>query len=327
MELTLHMELGLLNGCLGAALLAGSLALACNASDERSSPPTVQANDATDALQADDARDAAAADTSLVDREPETCESGTNHGPTMVEISTATGYRYCIDSTEVTEAQYQEFLATVSFAPGTEHARCSGNETYQPGVWFSSSNPQGGCNPLFWTPELTPNWPVSCVDWCDAYAYCKWAGKRLCGGIAGGEDASPDNVDSSQWGYACSQGGVTRYPYGDEFSSSTCDGATFAGTEKFDQNCGCFIHSDVGSWTACHGSMAPWDSIHDMSGSVAEWTDHCSGDASVGIGCLARGGGMLDNSPDSLACSNELGLTFYRSTRSDTGFRCCKDLD
>lgn len=308
------MELRLLNGCLGAALLAGSLALACDASDERSSPPTVQA---------DDAGDDAAAETSPADREAETCESGTNHGPPMVEVTTSTGNRYCIDSTEVTEAQYQEFLTSVSFQPGTEHARCAGNQTYEPGLWLSSSNPEGGCNPLFWTPDLTPNWPVSCVGWCDAYAYCKWAGKRLCGAIGGGEDSTPDSVDTSQWGYACSQGGVAQYPYGDEFSSSTCDGAAFAGTEKFDQSCGCFIHSDVGSWTGYHGSTAPWESIHDMSGSVSEWTDHCQGDAPVG--CLTRGGGFLDDRPEWLTCS-DMALIQFRETHANIGFRFCKDL-
>jgi Sulfatase-modifying factor enzyme 1 len=28
--------------------------------------------------------------------------------------------------------------------------------------------------------------PVACVDWCDAFAYCRSIGKRLCGAFGGG---------------------------------------------------------------------------------------------------------------------------------------------
>jgi hypothetical protein len=30
------------------------------------------------------------------------------------------------------------------------------------------------------------NFPITNVDWCDAYAYCAGIGKRLCGKIGGG---------------------------------------------------------------------------------------------------------------------------------------------
>ena len=55
------------------------------------------------------------------------------------------------------------------------------------------------------------------VRWCHAYAYCKWAGKRLCGKHGGGTYPWADSEASynSQWSYAC-RGGIpgTQYPYG-----------------------------------------------------------------------------------------------------------------
>jgi formylglycine-generating enzyme required for sulfatase activity len=39
----------------------------------------------------------------------------------MVLVRAPNGTPYCIDTTEVTQAQYQEFLVKVSGKPGTEH--------------------------------------------------------------------------------------------------------------------------------------------------------------------------------------------------------------
>lgn len=54
-------------------------------------------------------------------------------GPNMVEVSTPGGVKYCIDRTEVTQAQYAEFLKAPGTTPGSEHADCKDlNATYQP---------------------------------------------------------------------------------------------------------------------------------------------------------------------------------------------------
>jgi hypothetical protein len=53
-----------------------------------------------------------------------------------------------------------------------------------------------------------------CVDWCDAHAYCKPVGKRLCGKIGGGPNLYADyaSASSSEWYRACSSGGSFTYP-------------------------------------------------------------------------------------------------------------------
>ena len=71
------------------------------------------------------------------------------------------------------------------------------------------------------------DFPVVGVDWCDADAFCEFAGKRLCGAIGGGS-LTLGNADggTSQWYVACSMGGTRIYPYGNTYAAGECaDGA------------------------------------------------------------------------------------------------------
>lgn len=61
-----------------------------------------------------------------------------------------------------------------------------------------------------------------CVDFCDAIAFCKWAGKRLCGSLDAPKNTlleSDELVEVAasirfEWADACTQGGKTKWPYG-----------------------------------------------------------------------------------------------------------------
>lgn len=201
---------------------------------------------------------------------------------------------HCIDATEVTVAQYLAFLAV---SPGGQPAECAWNQSYVPA---------GGAPP-------SSQLPIANVDWCDARAYCAWAGKRLCGKIGGGAlpYASYTDPASSQWQAACSGGGVNAFPYGNAFSASACNG----------QGSGLGTSAPVGSVAGCKGTMAPYDAVRDLSGNVWEWEDACTAASGASDTCRVRGGSF--NNPQAfLGCAADYALP-RQAAFSSVGFRCC----
>jgi formylglycine-generating enzyme required for sulfatase activity len=202
---------------------------------------------------------------------------------------------YCIDSTEVTRAQYAAWLAT-SPSTAQQSAHCSWNTTYVP-----SSD---------WPPVDKTNHPVAFVDWCDAFAFCKAAGKRLCGKIGGGAEL---NVYSSQWYAACSENAKHDYPYGDVFNGQTCNGTEMQIEAAL----------SVGTLAGCQSSSSGYSGVYDLSGNVREWVDRCSGSNGGFDPCDWRGGGYSDAGINVRCISASLlkRLDAY----PDLGFRCCSD--
>ncbi|MBI5534000.1 MAG: SUMF1/EgtB/PvdO family nonheme iron enzyme [Deltaproteobacteria bacterium] len=245
-------------------------------------------------------------------------------GPAMVELSSPNGVKYCIDGTEVTQAHYAAFFADTKATPGSEHPECTANPSYDPEVpFFPEGTP---CGHGDWSPAQTPNRPVVCVDWCDAFAYCKWAGKRLCGKIGGepaaygtSSDLQAAGASESEWYNACSQGGTTVYPYGDAYEAKTCAGYESAPGGQIQTN------TDVGTFSNCKGKAPPFSSVLDLSGSVYEFTDE-SFPGAPGVNDRAyRGGSFADPGAEAQTCRSLSGASpTYRT--NDTGFRCCKNL-
>ncbi|MGZ3448975.1 MAG: formylglycine-generating enzyme family protein [Polyangiales bacterium] len=220
---------------------------------------------------------------------------GSTAGPTMVKVGS-----FCIDSTEVTNAQYKAFLAGT---PGPQPSYCSWNTLYIPAVGWPYAAGRD-------------NYPVTNVDWCDAYAYCKWAGKRLCGKIGGGTNAYDAYATSalSQWYYACSGGTGLTYPYGSTLVSMRCQDGDIMPNQSV----------PVATKPLCVGGFP---GLYDMSGNAWELEDSCdaSGDAAgpAADHCHVRGGSYTKpTTSDALKCD---GDDFVQ--RSDiwpfVGFRCC----
>jgi formylglycine-generating enzyme required for sulfatase activity len=208
---------------------------------------------------------------------------------------------FCIDATEVTRGEYARFLSTLGAAPPAQSPRCAWNASFIP--------------TRSWPPQpFEEALPVVGVDWCDAYAFCAWAGKRLCGALGGGPVATSDSLDPSrsQWMYACTAAGTRKYAYGDTYDPTRCN---TAGTGVV----------DAGSLPACVGG---YPGIFDMSGNVEEWEDSCDlGDAGENDTCRLHGGSFNDGTfPANYACAvfNIDAFAERRSTTSiDLGLRCC----
>jgi formylglycine-generating enzyme required for sulfatase activity len=147
------------------------------------------------------------------------------------------------------------------------------------------------------------NYPISNVDWCDANAYCAWAGKHLCGKIGGGAIAYADLflATQHQWYLAC--GGPTNGTHPN--NNSTCNSGT--GTL-----------AAVGTYPGCVGY---YPGLYDLEGNVAEWVDGCAGNTGKGDFCYLMGGAIFD--PGNSYCTEVYDDSPRNDTASSFGFRCC----
>lgn len=205
--------------------------------------------------------------------------------------------RFWIDRTEVTNAQFSEFLNS------------NGNR-FEGGVeWINlnDTNVKIELNDLTYSPKAGfSNHPVNLVSWHGAEAYCEWVGGAL--------------PSEAQWEYAARGSNGNIFPWGNQ--EPTCNLAQFGG-------CGGLI--EVSSLSPEGDS---WVGAADMSGNVWEWvvdwydegyyengsTNEPTGPSS-GTEKVLRGGGWYRVEPIYFRSANR----FKRSPiDSDvlTGFRC-----
>jgi formylglycine-generating enzyme required for sulfatase activity len=201
---------------------------------------------------------------------------------------------FCIDATEVTNASYKAFLDAQP------------NRRLQPAAcaWNTDYMPSGG-------PPPADKRPVVGVDWCDAWLYCAWSGKRMCGTMGGGNNSpgAYNDPNRSEWHHVCTNGGTTQFSYGDGFDGTKC------------------AHSEDGSLAptgaiaSCVGNTPPYDQVYDMSGNAWEWEDSCAGSAGAPDLCRVRGGGQHSSSAE-VSCSMDY-LAKREATFRTVGIRCC----
>jgi len=207
---------------------------------------------------------------------------------------------FCIDETEVTQKQYVQFLVSLGNELPDQIPACASNTEL-------THTPDGTC-PDFVTGSDLPVW---CIDWCDARAYCEWAGKRLCKALDGTALDFDDDPVLGEWHFACSGGLQTLYPYGNEPDDTAChiDG---------------MIDKDpVASHPACEGG---YPGLFDMQGNVHEWVDACESDEPTAQ-CRVRGGGTY-GSATQWRCARveaQMGIDRLDPDVRTVGLRCCAD--
>lgn len=226
--------------------------------------------------------------------EPEACPD--QHGSPMVRLPPEAG-GFCIDAHETTRGEYAEFLEAAEDVEQIEEC-----------AWNLSFEPTEGQN------DTDMNLPVVGVDFCDAHAYCTWAGKRMCGAIGGGSTDFEAFADPtvSQWQAACSRGGTRAFPYGNTYDGSLCNGADYSADQD--------ATIAVGE-SQCVGG---YEGIFDMSGNVWEWEDSCFTDMTDDLVKCRLRGGEFSNPEGFLRCDYG-GFYITRDfTTNSIGIRCCE---
>ncbi len=165
--------------------------------------------------------------------------------------------RLRIDRTEVTNAAYARFLEATRETP---HAHCHSDEPaekdHTPRYWSAFRGrlfKEGVASRLAPFDAGTfrkPTHPVVGVDWWDAYAFARWAGKRL--------------PTHTEWRRAASGDEARRWPWGDTWAYAKAN----TGGEKWGELDG---HVYAAPADAFPSGAAPCGALQ-MAGNVAEWT-------------------------------------------------------
>jgi len=238
---------------------------------------------------------------------------------------------FAIDRDEVTNAQYRQFLAAVkqhgdaAYAhpdqpPGKDHTPRywkDFNPLLHLDSWYARL---AQFNAATFTGDTTP---VVGVDWFDAYAYAKWAGKRL--------------PTEAEWELAARGTDGRRWPWGNDWQWGLCNivgdklGADVRAQGK--EKDGYVYPAPVGTYAA---GRSPFG-CDDMAGNAAEWcadwyaadeylTDTADNPHGPAAGTeRAVRGGSSQNSPSYTRCA----VRFHHEPEFKTftlGFRCAKDL-
>jgi formylglycine-generating enzyme required for sulfatase activity len=163
---------------------------------------------------------------------------------------------FWIDQTEITNAQFAQFVAQTGHVTTAE--QLGGSQVTRPGTWAYTpgadwQHPHGPADSI----DGKEDYPVVQVSWEDAGAYCAWAGRRL--------------PTEAEWEYAARGLTIRRFPWGDDRVAdgllNMADVTNNGHIADLTVNDGYQFSAPVGSFPA---GASPFG-VLDMAGNVWEW--------------------------------------------------------
>ena len=220
--------------------------------------------------------------------------------------------QYWIDKHEVTVGQYAKFLAALNERPTTEYDspdqpkaktnHIPANNQLQWNIWYGRA--RKGLPARFIPIDL--NCPIFDVDYWDAYAYAKWAGKRL--------------PTEQEWEKAARGTDGRTYPWGNQFDPKK----TNLGKD-FEERPNSLSKGTVDGYfywnpvDVIKGDVSPYGVV-GMLGNVAEWTSTWD---PVKKNPIVRGGSF--HKPEATVTTRVDAVSSFTNDCEFLGFRCASD--
>lgn len=212
---------------------------------------------------------------------------------------------FAIDRTEVSIAQFERFVQATGLVTAAEK---NGGYTFEAG-WAQR---KGWSWRAPFGKAALPDEPAVHVNYDEAAAFCKWAGKRLPTDAEWGEAAYTERRSEPTDGFI--SGRTYRYPTGDTPQGANCLGD--CGSVKTIANAATSRgkgHSEVGT------TKRGINGLFDMGANVWEWVNSGSSNEK-----RTRGGSWwygADNMRDDHVQSKPAGMSAVY-----IGFRCARDV-
>ncbi len=207
-----------------------------------------------------------------------------------------------IDVSEVSNKAYQGFIKTIKPKASDKKTSFShpeepqGND-YIPKYWqeyrsaFFLQSPAAKVAPFDGETFKQDGFPVVGVDWWDAYAYCRWLGKRL--------------PSALEWQLAARGTDGRLWPWGNQWQYNKAN----TGGDKWGEQDGYIYAAPVASFAS---GKSPYG-VLNMAGNVAEWSSE---------GLIL--GGSSNNTPSAVQTTAQQKRS--KNTRSfNIGFRCAQN--